>query len=126
MRKASSQQAKKKAVNLGTKRACPECGTKFYDFLRTELTCPKCEEVFEVVEETTPTVAAPLPGARKKAPVDSDDESGGRFQDDEQEFDDDDDDEDVDRDDLTGNYDLDDEDDESSEEDDYDEVSEEE
>lgn len=30
-------------VSLGTKRACPECGTKFYDFNKEEIVCPKCE-----------------------------------------------------------------------------------
>ncbi len=29
--------------NLGTKRVCPECSTRFYDFGRPEIICPKCE-----------------------------------------------------------------------------------
>ncbi len=31
---------------LGQKQACPECGTKFYDFEAVELTCPKCSFEF--------------------------------------------------------------------------------
>ena len=27
---------------LGTKRFCPSCGTKFYDLNRMPITCPKC------------------------------------------------------------------------------------
>ena len=30
-------------ANLGTKRVCPECSTRFYDFGRPEIVCPKCE-----------------------------------------------------------------------------------
>ena len=29
-------------VNLGTKRTCPKCATKFYDFAKEEIVCPKC------------------------------------------------------------------------------------
>lgn len=27
---------------LGLKRTCPKCSTKFYDFCKEELNCPKC------------------------------------------------------------------------------------
>ena len=33
---------------LGTKRLCAECSTKFYDLLKTPIVCPKCEAVFAV------------------------------------------------------------------------------
>jgi uncharacterized protein (TIGR02300 family) len=34
---------------LGTKRICPACGTKYYDLNRDPITCPNCGTVFEVV-----------------------------------------------------------------------------
>ncbi len=33
--------------NLGTKRTCPKCAAKFYDFNKKELTCPKCHVEFD-------------------------------------------------------------------------------
>ncbi len=29
-------------AKLGTKQTCPKCATKFYDFCKEELVCPKC------------------------------------------------------------------------------------
>jgi len=29
-------------LSLGTKRSCPDCSTKFYDFNKDDLVCPKC------------------------------------------------------------------------------------
>jgi len=40
MRKAVQKTA---PVNLGTKRSCTGCGTKFYDLGKSEIVCPKCE-----------------------------------------------------------------------------------
>ncbi len=34
--------AKAEPVNLGTKRSCPKCALKFYDFARPSIQCPKC------------------------------------------------------------------------------------
>ena len=34
---------------LGAKRQCQNCGTKFFDFNRDPITCPKCGTVFEAV-----------------------------------------------------------------------------
>jgi uncharacterized protein (TIGR02300 family) len=31
------------AVKLGTKRTCPKCALKFYDFGRASIHCPKCQ-----------------------------------------------------------------------------------
>lgn len=39
MKKAAAQQT---AVSLGTKRTCPKCTAKFYDFQKPEIQCPKC------------------------------------------------------------------------------------
>lgn len=47
MRKATQ---KTDQVSLGTKRACPKCSTKFYDFNKEELVCPKCDSKFRVDE----------------------------------------------------------------------------
>jgi uncharacterized protein (TIGR02300 family) len=30
------------AVTLGTKRTCPKCALKFYDFSKPTIQCPKC------------------------------------------------------------------------------------
>ncbi len=38
-------------AELGTKRICPSCGTKFYDLLKSPIICPKCGTSF---------IAAPL------------------------------------------------------------------
>lgn len=35
--------------DLGSKRTCQNCGTKFFDFGRDPITCPKCGAVFQVV-----------------------------------------------------------------------------
>jgi uncharacterized protein (TIGR02300 family) len=35
---------------LGTKRLCAHCSTRFYDLNHTPITCPKCGAVFEAVQ----------------------------------------------------------------------------
>jgi uncharacterized protein (TIGR02300 family) len=30
------------SAELGTKRTCPSCGTRFYDLLRNPIVCPNC------------------------------------------------------------------------------------
>ena len=37
-----------KGKDLGVKRACASCGAKFYDFGKTEPTCPRCGKVFDI------------------------------------------------------------------------------
>ena len=39
-------------AELGTKRVCPNCGTKYYDLNRDPIVCPKCGTVFEVAVAT--------------------------------------------------------------------------
>src|SRR5690606_21684933 len=34
-------------VNLGTKRTCLQCQTKFYDLKKLPIICPKCEAEFD-------------------------------------------------------------------------------
>ena len=50
---------------LGTKRMCPACGTKYYDLQRSPITCPNCGTIFEVAAREK---AAPE-RAIKPAPV---------------------------------------------------------
>jgi uncharacterized protein (TIGR02300 family) len=33
---------------LGVKRLCPSCGTKYYDLNRNPIRCPKCGTAFEI------------------------------------------------------------------------------
>jgi uncharacterized protein (TIGR02300 family) len=35
-------------IELGTKRQCQECGSKFYDLGRDPIVCPKCGAIFQV------------------------------------------------------------------------------
>ncbi len=51
-------------TRLGTKRGCPKCGTKFYDFEKTEIHCPKCNTEIDVNANIPPPKPAPEP--RKK------------------------------------------------------------
>lgn len=46
-------------AELGTKRICPNCGTKYYDLNRDPIICPRCGTRFEVV--TTAPRARPAP-----------------------------------------------------------------
>ena len=34
---------------LGTKRTCQNCGTKFFDLSRDPITCPKCGATFQAI-----------------------------------------------------------------------------
>ena len=47
-------------AELGTKRTCPNCGTRYYDLNRSPIICPHCGTKFEV--------AAPPPRARAPQP----------------------------------------------------------
>ena len=38
---------------LGTKRLCGHCGTKFYDLSKNPIVCPKCATVFQVAAAST-------------------------------------------------------------------------
>ncbi|MBV9655296.1 MAG: TIGR02300 family protein [Acetobacteraceae bacterium] len=80
-------------VELGTKRVCTACSTRFYDLGKSPAVCPKCgtEQPIEqlrprrggggnVAEEKRPKKPAPVPGAAEDADMevegveDSDDE----------------------------------------------------
>ena len=34
-------------ADLGIKRLCPNCGTKYFDLNRSPITCPRCGTIFE-------------------------------------------------------------------------------
>lgn len=36
-------------AELGTKRTCPNCATRFYDLLKDPITCPKCATSFVAI-----------------------------------------------------------------------------
>lgn len=37
---------------LGTKRACQGCASRFYDLMKTPISCPKCGTIFEVITDS--------------------------------------------------------------------------
>lgn len=47
-------------TELGTKRLCPNCGTKYYDLNRDPILCPKCGTAFTVAAITLRAKAAPV------------------------------------------------------------------
>lgn len=47
---------------LGTKRLCSGCGSKYYDLNRDPIICPKCGAVFEIVAaQAKPEKTVPKP-----------------------------------------------------------------
>jgi uncharacterized protein (TIGR02300 family) len=60
-------------AELGTKRVCPNCGTKYYDLHKRPILCPKCGTVFEVVATRSRSAAPvkappPVPAEEEVAP----------------------------------------------------------
>jgi len=58
--------------DLGLKRQCVACGTRFYDLMRAPAVCPKCgtEQPAELPRTRRPGGAGPVEAkARKPAPV---------------------------------------------------------
>jgi len=62
----SNAQAKTETTKLGTKRTCPSCSTKFYDFQKQPITCPKCHAKVEEGAHAPVLKAAP---EKKEKPV---------------------------------------------------------
>jgi uncharacterized protein (TIGR02300 family) len=54
-------------VALGTKRTCPKCAAKFYDFNKKELTCPKCNAEFDA-SAIVPPHKYPIKAEKKERP----------------------------------------------------------
>jgi len=47
-------------VDLGEKRTCPECESKFYDLTKNPAVCPKCGHTYDP-ETVAPTIIADVP-----------------------------------------------------------------
>jgi uncharacterized protein (TIGR02300 family) len=45
--------------DLGTKRLCANCGTKFYDLGKNPIVCPKCATVVQLAPRLRPEAASP-------------------------------------------------------------------
>ena len=59
------------SAELGMKRTCPSCGTRFYDLLKNPIVCPNCGVSF-VAEALLPSKgehAVPAPKVREREPV---------------------------------------------------------
>lgn len=56
---------KTESMNLGTKRACPHCATKFYDFNKDEISCPKCKASLDI-KELAKTPVLPVEAKKPK------------------------------------------------------------
>jgi uncharacterized protein (TIGR02300 family) len=54
---------------LGTKRVCPSCGTKYYDLNRNPIVCPNCGTVFVVAPVSRAAERKPEPAP--KPPVEA-------------------------------------------------------
>ncbi len=67
-------------AELGTKRTCPSCGARFYDFGKLPIVCPSCEESF-IIEAILPSKndqATPVPVAK---PAEAADDSAAQSDD---------------------------------------------
>lgn len=63
-------------AELGTKRTCPSCGSKFYDLLKSPIICPKCGVSFIAApllpsKGEVPQAAIPKPRPEPPKPVDT-------------------------------------------------------
>jgi uncharacterized protein (TIGR02300 family) len=82
----------------GTKRICQSCATKFYDFGRAPIACPKCGTTFDPEtllksRRRPPAASKPVKAVKAPAPAkDDDEEEDIEIDDDIGEIDDDDDD----------------------------------
>jgi len=58
-------------VEWGTKRICPNCGTRYYDMRRDPITCPKCGAPFdaEFLVKTRKSRAAASAAVEEVAPL---------------------------------------------------------
>jgi uncharacterized protein (TIGR02300 family) len=54
---------------LGAKRLCARCGARFYDLLRTPITCPKCTNVFEPPNVASRFKSEPEPELETEPPA---------------------------------------------------------
>ncbi len=64
-------------ADLGIKRVCPNCTTRFYDLQKRPIECPKCEFSFEpesLYKQRRPRVAEPVAQAQPAAEDDDENE----------------------------------------------------
>jgi len=62
----------------GTKRICPNCGTRYYDMRKDPATCPSCNTVFDPEALLKSRRARPIPVEEvKKAPVEVEEDEAG-------------------------------------------------
>jgi uncharacterized protein (TIGR02300 family) len=66
---------------LGTKRTCPNCATRFYDLLKDPITCPKCSTSFVAMailpsKTDLPASTAPTTAPKPRMVEDQDEETG--------------------------------------------------
>jgi uncharacterized protein (TIGR02300 family) len=72
--KKSTASAPAAPVKLGEKRACLKCSTKFYDFGKNPIVCPKCHAKM-TAEDFASAIPKAEPRRREKpAPVEAKDE----------------------------------------------------
>lgn len=53
---------------LGTKRICAKCGTKFYDFGKSDAACPSCKATADIVAGSPDAQVITGKSSRKHAP----------------------------------------------------------
>jgi uncharacterized protein (TIGR02300 family) len=72
------------AANLGTKRQCPKCSAKFYDFGANPIKCPKCAHSWKEAVEAKSKPVKPKKETPVKKPVKAviDEEDTGTMPDD--------------------------------------------
>lgn len=71
---------------LGTKRTCQSCGSKYYDLMRDPITCPKCGAAFvaaSVVTSSSIARAARADARNKVVKTDEDDVEAAEIEEDE-------------------------------------------
>ena len=59
---------------LGTKRTCPNCASRFYDLMKDPITCPKCSTSFvalQILPSKTELPGMPQPVAPKPRETES-------------------------------------------------------
>ncbi|MDG3440135.1 TIGR02300 family protein [Nitrospirillum amazonense] len=69
----------------GTKRICPNCGTRYYDMRKNPPTCPSCSTVFDPEALLKSRRARPILADDTKKPVLDDEDTGVEVEDEEKE-----------------------------------------
>ena len=71
MKKAASKPST--PTSLGSKRQCPKCATKFYDFGKEEIVCPKCRTELDPASLSAPPPLKAHPEPKRSKVVDDED-----------------------------------------------------